>query len=201
MINTTSKNKKFSAIILAAGLSTRMGHPKLLLPYDKEFTFVEQIVKTYEGFGCEDIYVVVNESAIHLLENQRLDISHVKLIVNPHPEWQKFYSLQLAVKSMINTHSSFIQNIDNPFVKEETLTKLSEKDALADYIIPTFNDKGGHPFLASMSVLEKVKNENDPQIHFKEFMQQFKSLRVPVNDEKVVVNINSKMEYETWFSN
>ncbi|PLX17096.1 MAG: hypothetical protein C0599_14265 [Salinivirgaceae bacterium] len=200
MTHTVTKSKKFSAIILAAGLSTRMGHPKLLLPYDKELTFIEQIVKTYNLFGCEEICIVVNESVIQLMENQNLKLHDAKLIINPHPEWQKFYSLHLAAKVMSKPQRTFIQNIDNPFTKKETLNILAEKSSTADYIIPTFEGKGGHPFLASTKVLETVLKTEDPQTHFKQFMQQFPSLRVPVNDERITININSREEYERWFS-
>jgi molybdenum cofactor cytidylyltransferase len=194
-----SNRKKYSAIILAAGLSTRMGSPKLLLPYDKELTFIEQIVSVYKDFGCEDICIVVNENSARLIEIRLLKLENTKLIINPHPEWQKFYSLQLAVKEMKYIQTTFIQNIDNPFVNIEMLSTLAEKSIGADYIVPTYKGKGGHPFLASEQVLESVMKTQDPQTHFKKFMQQFPSLRLPIVDEKIAVNINSKEQYERWF--
>lgn len=200
MTNKRTESKKFSAIILAAGLSTRMGSPKLLLPYDKELTFIEQIIRVYTDFGCEEIYIVVNKNSAQLIKEKTLKIDNSQLIINPHPEWQKFYSLQLAIKKMIFLQSTFIQNIDNPFVNIQTLKLLTDKSSKADYIVPTYKEKGGHPFLASSNVLETVLNTEDPQTHFKHFLQQFKTLRIPVEDEKVVVNINSQDEYERWFS-
>jgi CTP:molybdopterin cytidylyltransferase MocA len=177
-----------------------MGHPKLLLPFDKELTFIEQIAKTYKHFGCEEIYIVINEGIKQLIMSHSLQLHNAKLIVNPHPEWQKFYSLHLAAKAITNPQPTFIQNTDNPFIKEQTLSILAENSTKADYIVPTFEGKGGHPFLASTRVLETALKTEDPQTHFKQFMQQFPSLRLPIDDEKIVVNINSREEYERWFS-
>lgn len=200
MTNTPIVSKKFSAIILAAGLSTRMGRPKLLLPFNEQLTFIEQIVNTYRDSGCEDIFLVVNEVSARLLEKQQLKLKNTRLIINPHPEWQKFYSLQLAVSAMKKVQSAFIQNIDNPFVNSQTLSILAEKSETADYIVPTFKEKGGHPFIASQQILDEVLKEQNPQTHLKKFMKRFPSLRIPVNEERVIVNINSREEYERWFS-
>jgi CTP:molybdopterin cytidylyltransferase MocA len=46
-----------SAILLAAGLSSRMGRPKLLLPWGKT-TVLGQVVATFARAGIEDIVVV-----------------------------------------------------------------------------------------------------------------------------------------------
>ena len=195
-------DKKYSAIILAAGLSTRMGSPKMLLRYNKHVTFIEQIVKTYHEFGCENIYIVTNENTQQLIEKQSLELKNSRLIINKHPEWQKFHSLQLAVATMNSMNSlqdTFIQNIDNPFVSEQVLALLVENRNEFDYIVPTFNDRGGHPFLASKKVLETVLRTADNQTHLKQFMQQFPSKRISSNDERIIVNINHREEYQKWF--
>ena len=46
-----------SAILLAAGLSSRMGQPKLLLPWG-ERTVLGQVVATFAAAGIEEIIVV-----------------------------------------------------------------------------------------------------------------------------------------------
>jgi molybdenum cofactor cytidylyltransferase len=199
MTTPSLKSKNFSAIILAAGLSSRMGRPKILLPYNKELTFIEQIINVYCDFGIEHIYIVVNKTTSESIEKKTLKLQNAKLIINPHPEWQKFYSLQLAAKAMSSIQDAFIQNIDNPFVTQNILSILVENCNAADYIVPTFEGKGGHPFLASKQIIKEVLKTINPQTHFKKFMRQFPSIRISVNDERVAVNINNQMEYEEWF--
>ncbi len=46
-----------SAILLAAGLSSRMGQPKLLLPWGGT-TVLGQVVSTFAAAGIEEIIVV-----------------------------------------------------------------------------------------------------------------------------------------------
>src|SRR5574342_147037 len=46
-----------SAIILGAGQSTRMGQPKLLLPWGK-VTILEQVISVFARAGVEDIVVI-----------------------------------------------------------------------------------------------------------------------------------------------
>lgn len=203
MVNNL-KDKKYSAIILAAGLSTRMGSSKMLLQFNAENKFIEQIVKTYQEFGCENIYIVTNESTQQLIEKQSLELKNSRLIINQHPEWQKFHSLQLAVAAMNSMNllqDTFIQNIDNPFVNPQVLALLVENRTECDYIVPTFNGRGGHPFLASKNIMETVLQTDNVQTHFKQFMQQFPSKRVPIEDERIIVNINNREEYQKWFPN
>ena len=46
-----------SAIVLAAGLSSRMGQQKLLMPWGQT-TVIEQVVNTLVEAGIDDFYVV-----------------------------------------------------------------------------------------------------------------------------------------------
>src|SRR6185295_2409316 len=46
-----------TAIILAAGQSTRMGSPKMLLPWGKT-TVIEHVISVFENAGIDDILVV-----------------------------------------------------------------------------------------------------------------------------------------------
>ena len=51
------------AVILAAGLSTRMGRPKPLLPLSGGETFVTRIVRSFLESGVDDVVVVLGHEA------------------------------------------------------------------------------------------------------------------------------------------
>ena len=51
------------AIVLAAGLSTRMGRPKPLLPLADDDTFVTRIVRSFVESGVDDVVVVLGHEA------------------------------------------------------------------------------------------------------------------------------------------
>ncbi len=192
--------KEFSAIILAAGKSERMGFPKLSLKYNEEHNFIEHIVSEYLSLGCKEIKIVVNEIGFdYLNKNEIWFPEKVKFVINKHPEWHRFYSLKIGARSLSKVHSVFIHNVDNPFVNHEVLKNLLIHRDNADYVSPEFEGKGGHPFLISEKVIKEITCTEEDQKHLKEFLNQFPKMKVPVGDEKILVNINTLEEYEQYF--
>ena len=192
--------KEFSVIVLAAGKSSRIGLPKLSLRYDENTIFIEHIVNKYESFGCKEIIIVVNETGNNFLTENKIQLSdNVKIVINKHPEWHRFYSLKTGAKSMSEVLPVFVHNVDNPFVNHKVLNELLGNKGKADYISSEFNGKGGHPVLLSEKIVEDVIVTKENQIHFKEFLNRYSRKKVRVDDEKVLVNINTKEEYRRYF--
>ena len=125
---------------------------------------------------------------------------NVKIVINEHPDWHRFYSLKIGVKSLSEIGNIFIHNVDNPFVNCKVLNKLAENIHAADYISPEFSGKGGHPILLSEKIINDVRTTQEDQLHFKEFLNQYPKNKVRVDDEKVLVNINTIDEYQKYFS-
>ena len=193
--------KEFSAIILAAGKSSRMGIPKLSLKYDDSNIFIEHIINEYRSFGCKEIVIVVNETGNNfLIENKIQFPDKVKIVINEHPDWHRFYSLKIGAKSLSEFTMAFIHNVDNPFVNCKVLNKLLKNIDTADYIHPEFNGKGGHPILLSEKIINDVRTTQEDQLHFKDFLNQYSKMKVQVDDEKVLVNINTMEEYKRFFN-
>lgn len=195
------KNQKyFSAIILAAGKSSRMGIPKLSLKYDEENSFIEHIVNDYQNFACKEIVIVVNDIGNDYLNKSKIRfLDNVKVVINKHPDWHRFYSLKIGAKSLSKIKSTFIHNVDNPFVKYEVLNKLLDYQEKADYLSPEYAGNGGHPILISKKIISDISNTKEDQIHLKKFLNQYLRLRIKVDDEKVLTNINTLEDYSRHF--
>jgi molybdenum cofactor cytidylyltransferase len=192
--------KEFSVIILAAGKSERMGFPKLSLKYNEKENFIEHIISEYLSFGCKDIAVVVNEIGFEYLNKNEIQFPDiVKVVINEHPDWHRFYSLKIGAKSLSETHSVFIHNVDNPFVNNDVLKVLYNNKNKADYINPEYEGKGGHPILLSKKIIEELRSIEEDQIHLKDFLNQYSRLRIKVDDNKVLANINTIEEYRKNF--
>jgi len=201
MMQNNKIKKDFSAIILAAGKSSRIGFPKLSLRYNENKIFIEQIVNEYESFGCKEIIIVVNETGNNFLTENKIQFSdNVKIVINEHPDWHRFYSLKTGAKSMSEVLPVFVHNVDNPFVNHKVLNELLVYIDKADYLSPEFKGKGGHPILLSKKIVEDVIATKEDQIHFKEFLNQYPKKKVQVDDEKVLVNINTKDDYRQYFN-
>jgi len=193
--------RNFSAIILSAGRSTRMGVPKFSLQFNNELTFLEKIADSYKGFGCKEIVIVMNSDGIEYLDKLKLHLpANARVVLNDHPEWARFYSLKTGAKSLQNILPAFVSNIDNPFVSHEILRTLSASIETYDYIFPTWKGRGGHPFLISEQVIEKIINEDDDQVHMRDFLTGFRNSGIEVTDEKILLNINTAEEFRKYFS-
>jgi molybdenum cofactor cytidylyltransferase len=86
---------KFAAVILGAGASSRMGQPKLLLPWGRR-TVLGHLVATYQQLGATQIAVVVAPASPLQGELDRLHLSPRNLIINPEPSRGLFSSIQCA---------------------------------------------------------------------------------------------------------
>ena len=87
-----------SAVILAAGYSTRLGQPKALVMWNEE-TLIERSIRLLEDAGIKKIVVVTNKELmaafIPLVGNH-------SIVVNPSPENGRTGSLQIGIKSILS---------------------------------------------------------------------------------------------------
>lgn len=192
--------KYFSAIILAAGNSTRMGFPKLALKYSDSQTFIEHIADEYYRFGCAEIILVVNADNYQYLKDIKLQFSEkAKIVVNMHPEWHRFYSLKTGVNALSKKRKVFVHHVDNPFVSQDVLDLLIKYFKNADYISPEFEGRGGHPILLSEKIVNDIIGRQENQIHLKEFLNHYPKKKVKVQDKSVLININTVIDYRKIF--
>lgn len=193
--------KDFSAIILAAGNSSRMGFPKLTLKYSESQTFIEHIADEYDKFGCAEIILVVNADNYQFLKENKLQFSEkVKIVVNEHPEWHRFYSLKTGANALSIKRKVFVHHVDNPFVNYNVLYGLLNNTANADYIYPEFSGRGGHPILLLEKVINDITDRQENQIHLKEFLNHYPKKKVKVLDESILININTVIDYKKYFN-
>lgn len=185
-----------AVVILAAGMSERMGKQKCYLNFTEEDTFLEHIIHVYRRFVVSELVLVVNES--FKLEAFQ-DDETIKIVINNKIEDGRFYSVQLGLKELKN-NSVFIQNIDNPFVNAGLLMSLQNGIGLADFAVPVYQRKGGHPILISPEAIEPIVNDFKSTSHFNNVLKSFNRQDVFVNDPYIGVNINTPEEYQKYFS-
>ncbi|NPD84590.1 NTP transferase domain-containing protein [Lentimicrobium sp. L6] len=185
-----------SVIILAAGYSSRMGSPKFALAINSQSNFLENIIHQYLNIGIRNIIVVLNSEGEKYIEQHPLRISNpIQLIINEHPEYEKFYSLKLGLSALENNGYSFIHPSDLPVVEESTLKEIYGKREEADFVKPVFNKKGGHPILLSPRLIKELVNEKKGDWKLNEFLGEYSSCSVEVDDVGILDNINSREEY------
>ena len=188
--------KNCSVIILSGGKSERMNFPKPYLMIDG-MTFLDKIIDTYFTLGVETICVVMNEEFCKdewglFLQKSKNKITLTK---NENPMLGRFHSLKLGLKKILNDDFCFIQNIDNPFVNSQVILELWNNRREDGFVSPVYKNYGGHPILISKKIIQQLDELNDGDLNLKEVLRLYSKTTVEVNDETVLMNINTPEEY------
>ena len=187
-----------SALILAAGISNRMGKPKLMLQMDNNITFLENIANKYNEFGCSKIIVVLNNEGIDLLKLLNIKLpSQTILVLNNHLEFGRFYSIYLGAEQ-VSSDYVFIQNVDNPYAHKEVLSQLYKNKQSNGYVVPVLKGRGGHPVLISRKIINKIQSENEFDYNLKDYLTQFSKNEVEIIDDSILLNINTPDDYKAF---
>ncbi len=143
-----------SGILLAAGLSTRMGQPKQLLPFAKS-TIVETVVDNMLDSKLGEVIVVVGHCADQV--QNILGERPVKIVFNPDYREGMLTSAQVGIRSLnfenvrnkSNRDAFSLLLVDQPFITSELIDKVIDAYAQTakDIVLPSYNYKRGHPVI------------------------------------------------------
>jgi molybdenum cofactor cytidylyltransferase len=150
-----------SAILLAAGLSSRMGQPKLLLPWGRT-TVLERVVSTFAAAGMEEIIVVTGgarEQIEGLVAGLAKDFP-VRAVYNPeYSHGEMLSSIQSGLAGLNSSICAALIGLgDQPQVREETVRRICAVyiKTRSPLVIPSFQNRRGHPWLAAFTLWPKI---------------------------------------------
>jgi molybdenum cofactor cytidylyltransferase len=140
------------AIILAAGASSRMGQPKMLLPWGNT-TVVGHLVDLWRQLGAKQVAVVCAAGDAALAtELDRVGLPATDRISNPQPERGMFSSIRCAA-AWEGWHADLTHWVvvlgDQPHLRLESLRPLIDFAAVHPESVcqPSWNGHGRHPVL------------------------------------------------------
>jgi molybdenum cofactor cytidylyltransferase len=144
-----------AAILLAAGQSRRMGAFKPLLPFGNK-TVIESCIDYLREGGVETIVVVLG----HRAEDIRKKLTRVIFALNPDPNSEMSASIAAGVEQLpTSVGATLIALCDHPAVPANVVASLVEKwREGARLVIPTWQDRGGHPVLVDLSLRPELRN-------------------------------------------
>lgn len=139
-----------TAILLAAGRSTRMGAFKPLLPFGNK-TVIEQCVDYLREGGVDTIVVVLGHRANEVRE--KLAARNLTFALNPDPDSEMGASIAAGIRALPATaKATLIALCDHPGVPATVVSTLVETwQQGARLLIPTWQDRGGHPVLVDLA--------------------------------------------------
>ncbi len=177
-------------VILAAGRSKRMNLWKMEMEFNGK-KMIDIVIEKFEDF-CNNIIVVGGYRFDRLKEI--LMGKNVKLVKNERFEEGMFISLKKGVR-FVKGNRFFIIPGDVPFVKKETLLNMTKLND--DIIVPFYNGKGGHPVLIKSDLIDDLLKQDDNS-SLKEFINKKGFKRFDVDDENILIDVDTKEDYERY---
>ena len=135
-----------SGILLAAGLSSRMGEPKQLLRFG-ESTIVETVADSMLGAKFDEVIVVVGHCAAQIQE--QLGTRPVRIIFNADYSEGMLTSAQAGIRALQGSDAFALMLVDQPFITSVLIDQVVDAYVQTDkgIALPSYNYKRGHPVI------------------------------------------------------
>lgn len=142
-------------VILAAGMSSRMGQFKPVLPLG-DTTFIKRIISMMRGAGVDEILVVSGAKRSQLEEHLRGE--NVKLLFNAQYEsTQMLESVKLAIREAQRYADAILLTpVDVALPDEAVYRAIMRRFSDADCVRPVYRGRGGHPVLIGRRVFPMI---------------------------------------------
>jgi molybdenum cofactor cytidylyltransferase len=186
-----------SAVVLAAGMSTRLGRPKQLLSIGDQ-TMIEVVIDKLLEAEIEEIVVVVGYHADRIKE--LLIERDIQIIYNPDYKLGQSTSLIKAIEALNEKCTGILCMLgDQPLVKLSTLNSLITEFEQGDDLIvfPKYNDQRGNPAIFSTklkSEMLKVSGDQGARSLLIKYKDQSKAIEV--DDQGVIFDIDTESDYQ-----
>jgi molybdenum cofactor cytidylyltransferase len=147
--------KDVVGIVLAAGRSRRMGQFKPLLPFG-DSTVVDHCIDNLRRGGAETIVVVVGHRPSDL--KRHLQNAPVIFALNPDPDSEMIASVIAGVRQVpLGARAFLITPVDHAAVPPEvSATLIDAWEGGATLVVPTWQERGGHPVLIDARFQEEL---------------------------------------------
>lgn len=194
-----NENQRIGAVVLAAGLSQRMGQQKLILPWGK-LTVIEQVLESLKLGGVDLIVVVTGKS--HEILSEKLSGSDVKLVFNPdYSNGSMMTSLQAGISTLsrLEATSAILALGDQPQILPETVHAVCQASQ-ADpdkIIVPSWKMRRGHPWIIPARFWKQIISAKK-EYTMRDFLKtNDKEIRyVLVETPTIIADLDTPEEYE-----
>jgi molybdenum cofactor cytidylyltransferase len=148
-----------SAVIPAAGMSTRMGRNKLLLGF-KGKSLITRAVDTLLASEVDEVIVVLGHEAEKVLEE--LNGKQVKLVKNPNYREGLSTSVRAGISAVSpNANAIMVYLADQPLLEPGEVDRLIRAFARArelnkSIVVPFFHGQRGNPVILDASYRDAI---------------------------------------------
>ena len=187
-----------TAIITAAGESTRMGQPKALLIWEGVTLIDYQTTSLLSG-GVTNVVVVLGHEAARIEPNYKMP--SVQYVVNSNYRQGRSTSILAGLREVeSNTASIMLLGVDQPRPPSIITTVLDYHKANQALITsPRYQGRGGHPLVFSASLRSELEAITEDHQGIRALFKTHPNdiTEVPIDDPIVCLDLNTPEEYET----
>lgn len=196
------------AIVLGAGLGSRLGGPKALLLW-ADPALPLALAHAVARQDCDRVLIVVREPVAARLAPRARSLGRaVELVVSSAPEAEGPAGSIAAAWSALSTGAVggvgepvLVTPVDAVPARVETVAALlaalaAAPDALA--VKPTHDGRGGHPVLVRRSVLARYASPAPPPLRDVLRGLGARCLAIPGDDPAVVADLDTAADVERW---
>lgn len=187
----------FGAIILAAGMSSRMGDFKVLLPWKNGSPILLHVLSNYITLNIDPIIVVTGRDADRVQDVVR-DLP-VTCVYNAEYETGEILSsVKTGLRAMPDgVNAVFINPADMPRIPQIVIEAMQDAYQVGHIIAPRHEGQRGHPILLDRAFWQgmlELPADGAPRDLIKANRQQIRF--VDTDDEGVLIDIDTPETYE-----
>jgi len=145
-----------AAIVLAAGLSTRMGRPKLTLPI-AEKTVLERVLDAFRSSKVDEIVVVLGADAAQI--RRSVKFGDERVVINPDYRRGMSGSLKTGLGAVEKQADAVIIALgDQPLLAPRTIDGMVDEylASRAPVVVPVYRGRRGNPVLFDRSLFAQI---------------------------------------------
>lgn len=181
------------AVVVAAGMSSRMGDFKPLLKVGN-LTIIERVISTLKSSGIEQIVIITGNNAKEL-EDYLKNRGIVFIRNEEYATSQMFDSAKIGFKYLADKCDKIVFTpADMPLYTADTVKKLMKSHAKVAF--PVINKHKGHPIIIDTSIIQDIieyKGEEGLKGALKSIVEQE---YIIVEDEGIFFDADTKNDYE-----
>lgn len=197
---TGKELKRVGAVILAAGMSRRMGQAKLIMAY-KGGTVLGTVLTTLNSAGISPLITVTGGAGVAVEESLRDLPFEVVIAHNPQPDRSEMMdSLRIGMGVLPSELDAFLIVLgDQPQIQGDIVSQLVQLFHKTGHslIIPSYQMRRGHPWLIGRESWTELL-ALEPQQTMRDFLRQNSSRihYLEVNSASILEDLDTPEDYK-----
>jgi len=184
-----------SAIVLAAGESSRFGQCKQLMLLGEK-TILEHVLDALAQSAVDNVIVVLGAHANDI--KKRVQFVREQIVVNPNYAQGMSSSIRSGVRALdARCEAALMVLGDQPFVTPQTLDRIIDeyRRTKAPIVIPTYRGARGNPVIVDHSVFPRMM-ELSGDVGFRSLFKELPVVKFPVEDVGIVTDIDTQDDFD-----